>query len=74
MMATRAWQLDLSSSQCVANRRPWTNQPDVPYVVPGCGNKIFFLRVMSSDPFDSVAKSELNQMVAVTGATAYAIA
>jgi hypothetical protein len=28
----------------------------------------------ASDTFDSVVKSELNQMVAVTGATAYAIA
>jgi hypothetical protein len=38
------------------------------------GNKIFFLRVMSSDTFDAVVMSELNQMVAVKDATAYAIA
>jgi hypothetical protein len=31
--------LDLGSTQRVANRRPWTNQPDIPYVVPRCGNK-----------------------------------
>jgi hypothetical protein len=54
--------------------REISNRPDVAYVVPGCGNKIFFLRVMSSDTFDAVVMSEQNQMVAVKGATAYAIA
>jgi hypothetical protein len=39
LMTTSALQLDLSLSQPLANRRPWTNRPEVHYVVSGCGNK-----------------------------------